>query len=52
MARYEQRHGIEFEIVMIRDAEDLVHPRALQLINWFLREYQMVHTRAASRHRP
>jgi len=42
MAEYEQRHGIEFEIVVIHDAEDLVHPQALQLINWFSREYQMV----------
>lgn len=42
MAEYEQRHGIEFEIVVIHDTEDLVHPRALQLINWFSREYQMV----------
>jgi bacteriophage N4 adsorption protein B len=42
MAQYEQRHGLEFEIVVIHDAEDLVHPQALQLINWFSREYQMV----------
>lgn len=35
MAGYEQRHGIEFKIVVIHEAEDLVHPQALQLINWF-----------------
>src|SRR5262249_12996850 len=42
MVEYEQHHGIEFEIVVIHDAEDLVHPQALRLINWFSREYQMV----------
>ena len=42
MVEYEQRHGIDFEIVVIHDAEDLVHPQALRLINWFSREYQMV----------
>jgi adsorption protein B len=42
MAGYEQRHGIELEIVVIHDAEDLVHPQALQLISRFWREHQMV----------
>jgi bacteriophage N4 adsorption protein B len=42
MVEYERRHGIEFEVVAIHDAEDLVHPQALRLINWFSREYQMV----------
>lgn len=42
MAEYEHRHGIDFEILVIHDAEDLVHPQALRLINWFSRDYQMV----------
>jgi len=42
MAAYEQQHGIRFEFVVIHDAEDLVHPQALRLINWFSRDYQMV----------
>lgn len=42
MGRYEARHGIRFDIVMTHDAEDLVHPDSLRLINWFSREYAMV----------
>jgi bacteriophage N4 adsorption protein B len=41
MAEYEARHSIRFEIVMIHDAEDLVHPDSLRLVNWFSRDYQM-----------
>jgi bacteriophage N4 adsorption protein B len=42
MAEYEGRHGVDFEILMTHDAEDLIHPESLRLINWFSREYQMV----------
>jgi len=42
MGRYEKLHGIRFEIVMTHDAEDLVDPESLRLINWFSRDYAMV----------
>lgn len=42
MVQYEARHGIDFEILMTHDAEDLIHPESLRLVNWFSRDYQMV----------
>ncbi|PWU00281.1 MAG: hypothetical protein C5B51_25475 [Terriglobia bacterium] len=42
MLEYEARHGIDFEILMTHDAEDLIHPESLRLINWFSRDHQMV----------
>ena len=42
MGRYETRHGVHFDIVMTHDAEDLVDPESLRLINWFSRDYAMV----------
>ena len=42
MVEYESRRGIDFEILMTHDAEDLMHPDSLRLINWFSRDYQMV----------
>src|SRR5271157_1773493 len=42
MLEYETAHGVRFEILMIHDAEDVVHPESLRLVNWFSREYDMV----------
>ena len=42
MNEFEADHGCRFEIVMMHDAEDLVHPESLRLVNYFSREYQMV----------
>lgn len=42
MGQYETLHGIRFDIIMTHDAEDLVHPESLRLINWFSRDYAMV----------
>jgi adsorption protein B len=42
MGQYEASHGIRFDIVMTHDAEDLVHPDSLRLVNWFSRDYAMV----------
>ena len=42
MKDYEVRHGMRFKIVMMHDAEDLVHPDSLKIINWFSRRYAMV----------
>ena len=42
MKDYEARHNMRFRIVMMHDAEDLIHPESLRLINWFSRRYAMV----------
>jgi len=42
MVEYEQRQGLAFEIVITHDAEDLIHPESLRLINWFSRDHEMV----------
>src|SRR5262249_38834790 len=42
MAAYEKRHRVRFEIIITHDAEDLIHPESLRLINWYSREHEMV----------
>ena len=42
MKDHEARHGMRFRIVVMHDAEDLIHPASLGLINWFSRRYAMV----------
>ena len=42
MVEYESRGTTHFEIVMTHDAEDLIHPESLRLVNWFSRDYEMV----------
>jgi adsorption protein B len=42
MLQYEAAHGVRFEVVMIHDAEDLIHAESLRLVNWFSRDYEMV----------
>lgn len=42
MSEYEGRQGVRYDIVVTHDAEDLIHPESLRLINWFSREYAMV----------
>jgi adsorption protein B len=42
MERHESLHGIQYEIVMTHDAEDLVEPDSLSLVSWFSRDYAMV----------
>jgi adsorption protein B len=42
MVESEIRGGCSFEIVTTHDAEDLVHPESLRLINFFSRDYAMV----------
>ena len=42
MVEYESRQSTHFEIVMTHDAEDLIHPESLRLVNWFSREFGMV----------
>ena len=42
MVRYEARHDVHYDIVMTHDAEDLVDPESLRLVNWFSRDYAMM----------
>ena len=42
MVESEIRGGGRFEIVTTHDAEDLVHPESLRLINFYSRDYAMV----------
>ena len=42
LQEHETRAGVRFEIIMTHDAEDVVHPESLRLINWFSRDYAMV----------
>ena len=42
MTEYEGRRHVRYEIVITHDAEDLIHPESLRLVNWFSREYEMV----------
>ncbi len=42
MCAFEDAHGFRFEIVMMHDAEDLIDPDSLRLVNRFSREYDMI----------
>ncbi len=42
MKDYERVHRLQFQIVVMHDAEDVIHPLSLRLINWFSRDYAMV----------
>jgi adsorption protein B len=42
MQNHERRERVRYEIVMTHDAEDLMHPDSLRLINWYSRQYEMV----------
>jgi adsorption protein B len=42
MRLYEENHGCHFDIVVTHDAEDLIHPESLRLINYFSETYGMV----------
>ncbi len=42
MLLFEEERGARFDIVVTHDAEDLIHPEALQLINYFGQDHDMV----------
>jgi adsorption protein B len=42
MLMYEEQHGVRFDVVVIHDAEDLIHPRALEIINRCTEYHEMV----------
>ena len=44
MLLYEEEHAVRFEVVVIHDAEDLIHPDELHWMNYFIRDYGMVQT--------
>jgi len=42
LLEFEAARGIRFEVIVTHDAEDVIAPESLRLINWFSRDYQMV----------
>lgn len=42
LIEYEAAHGVRFEVIVTHDAEDLMAPESLRLINWFSRDFEMV----------
>mgnify|MGYP001026932059 CR=1 FL=1 len=42
MLLYEEQHGLRFELVLIHDAEDLIHPEELNLIARYAGQYDMI----------
>lgn len=42
MLAYEGGRGCRYDVVMMHDAEDLIHPDSLRLVNYYSRHYQMV----------
>ena len=42
MLLYEEQHDVRFDVVVIHDAEDLIHPRALEVINRCTEHHEMV----------
>ncbi len=43
MADWEAEHGVQFDGIVIHDAEDLIHPCSLSAISALLPEYDMIH---------
>src|ERR1700681_5012977 len=39
---FEEHHGVEFEIVITHDAEDLIHPGAFEQINAYADRFEMI----------
>jgi bacteriophage N4 adsorption protein B len=42
MLLYEQEHGVQFEMILTHDAEDLIDPDALRWINYYAESHDMV----------
>ncbi len=42
MLKYEEESGEKFDIVLMHDSEDIIHPLSLKLINYLIPEYDMV----------
>ena len=39
---YESRHNVRFEVLVTHDAEDLIHPQSLRILNHYTARYDMV----------
>ncbi len=42
MLRWENRTGVRYDIILMHDSEDVIHPMSLKLHNVFIPEYDMV----------
>jgi adsorption protein B len=42
LSEFEEQAGVHFDVLVTHDAEDLMHPDSLRLINWYSRDYDMV----------
>jgi adsorption protein B len=42
MLLFEEHHSLRFDIIVIHDAEDLIHPQAFSFINAYADQYDMV----------
>jgi bacteriophage N4 adsorption protein B len=42
MIRYENRTGVRYELIVLHDAEDVIHPQSLRAFNVFIPRYDMV----------
>jgi len=42
MRRWENITGVRYEIIVLHDAEDLIHPLSLKVYNYFVPDYDMV----------
>jgi adsorption protein B len=42
MLRWENRTGVRYDIVLMHDSEDVIHPMSLKIHNVFIPEYDMV----------
>ncbi|MCU0411051.1 MAG: phage adsorption protein NrfB [Bacteroidetes bacterium] len=42
MRQYENQTGIRYDIILMHDSEDIIHPMSLKIVNHFVPEYDMV----------
>ena len=42
LQHFEETHNCRFDVIMTHDAEDLIHPDSLRMINWLSTDYAMV----------
>lgn len=42
MRKYENQTGMRYDIIVMHDSEDIIHPMSLKIINYFVPDYDMV----------
>jgi len=42
MIQWENRTGIRYDIIVLHDSEDVIHPLSLKLHNYYIKDYDMV----------